>query len=128
MIPRRIAKLLLAEFIEQVDPPDHDDRELLEGCAERVVAESFLVLRGAENVEQKARRYLMEGRVVVERRDPDTGYVVATCRGTEATYHLGYDPRPGRRQWRCTCRAPRGHCAHLIALRLIVPQPDVRAS
>lgn len=125
MIPRKLARLLLAEFIEQI-APDDEARTVLEAKAKAVEDESFLVLRGAENVEQKARRYLTEGRIVVEKRDAQTGLVVATCRGSEATYHLGYDPR--RNQWRCTCRAPQGRCAHLVALRLIVPQPDVRRS
>lgn len=125
MIPRKVAKLLLAEFIEQIAEHDTPSREILETKAQSVLEESFLVLRGAENVEQKARRYLIEGRIVVEKRDTETGLVVATCRGGEATYHLGFDPKRG--QWRCTCRASRGRCAHLVALRLIVPQPDVRA-
>lgn len=123
MIPRKLAKAFLAEFLDELrrreealgdalDPQGLDDlvRDTLDG--------STLVLRGAENAEQKARRYLTEGRVQVDREDAG-GLIVATARGTEGVYHLGYDP--GRREWRCTCPSPGKKCAHLIALRLVVP-------
>lgn len=68
-----------------------------------------------ESAEAKGRRYLAEGRLLVERVVGN--HVVATCRGGGAVYRLGFDP--ARREWRCTCPA-RSRCAHLIALQLVV--------
>jgi len=69
-----------------------------------------------ENAQDKGRRLLTEGRLIIERVD-STGYVQATCRGDSGeVYHLGFDP--GRAQWRCTCPA-RSRCAHLVALQLV---------
>jgi uncharacterized Zn finger protein len=63
----------------------------------------------------KGRRYLIEGRLIVERVDGQI--VVASCRDDSgATYKLGYDP--GGQEWRCTCPALR-RCSHLVALQLI---------
>ena len=70
-----------------------------------------------ESVETKGRRYLVEGRLLVELVDGRR--IVASCRGGRR-YSLGYDPT--RNEWRCTCPA-RGRCAHLLALRLIVRAP-----
>jgi hypothetical protein len=48
-----------------------------------------------ESAAAKGRRYLVEGRLTVERVHNDL--VVASCRGDSAeTYKLGYDP--GRKQ------------------------------
>ena len=80
-----------------------------------------------ENAQEKGRRYLGEGRLVVERVEPgyETGLpaphehgtlIVATCRGGGEEYKLGYDPKA--REWRCTCPA-KGECAHLHALKLV---------
>ena len=66
-----------------------------------------------ENAETKARRYLTEGRLIIER--VDVGRVEATCRGDAAVYRLGYVN--GR--WVCSCPAS-GRCAHLLALGLVV--------
>jgi uncharacterized Zn finger protein len=64
----------------------------------------------------KGRRYLVEGRLTVERISD--GLVVAACRGDSGDiYHLGFDP--AQTEWRCTCPA-RGRCSHLIALQLVV--------
>lgn len=72
----------------------------------------------AENIEQKGRRYLTEGRVTVTHLDGDI--VTAEARGGDAMYSLGFDTV--RRNWYCTCLA-RGRCAHLVALQLVVLRP-----
>ena len=72
-----------------------------------------------ESANVKGRRYLVEGRLHVERvRD---GLIVASCRGDSgATYALGFDPT--RREWRCACPALR-RCSHLVALQLVTERP-----
>lgn len=124
MIPRKLARRLLDEYLDAVrltsvvEPATGSlDYEALAAIEAEVLEESDLVLRGAENIEQKGRRYLTEGRLTVTRVDPQTKIIVATIRGTEGIYSLGYDPR--KNEWRCTCPAPR-RCAHLVALRLVV--------
>jgi uncharacterized Zn finger protein len=68
-----------------------------------------------ESAAVKGRRYLVEGRLRVERVENDL--VVASCRGDSGeTYKLVYDP--GRKQWRCSCPA-RTRCSHLAALQLV---------
>jgi uncharacterized Zn finger protein len=63
----------------------------------------------------KARRLLIEGRLVVDRVDGDL--IVATCRGDSGeVYGLTY--RPEAREWFCTCPA-RTTCSHLKALMLV---------
>jgi uncharacterized Zn finger protein len=74
-----------------------------------------------ENVEAKARRYLVEGRLVVA--VVDGRRIVASCRGDGDVHRLGYDP--ARHEWRCTCPA-RGSCSHLVALRLVTRAPAER--
>jgi len=80
-----------------------------------------------ENVEEKGRRLLTEGRLIVERVDAKaTNLVVATCRGDSGeVYQLGYDPRAN--EWRCTCEA-RGRCSHLVALQLVTVKREGRRS
>lgn len=121
MIPRKLARRLLDEYLARVEKEELEFGELdgddLVRVVGEVLEESDLVLRGAENIEQKARRYLTEGRLCVTSRNRQTGAIIATCRGTEGTYDLGFDPK-GRGEWRCTCPAPR-RCAHLVALRLV---------
>ncbi len=66
-----------------------------------------------ENVEAKGRRYLAEGRLVV---DVVVGSAVrARCRGGGAVYDLEHDAGAG---WSCSCPARRW-CAHLVALALV---------
>lgn len=67
-----------------------------------------------ENAHAKAKRYLHEGRLVVERVDRRA--VIATARGDGQLYRLGWTPAQG---WVCTCLA-RGRCCHLIALGSVV--------
>ncbi len=66
-----------------------------------------------ENAATKARRYVSEGRLVVDL--VANGEVRARCRGDGAIYRLGY--RNGR--WACSCPAL-GRCSHLVALGLVV--------
>lgn len=66
-----------------------------------------------EPVDAKARRYLTEGRLVVEH--VGGGTVRARCRGRGALYALGFDGAA----WSCSCPA-RSRCAHLAALQLVV--------
>lgn len=71
-------------------------------------------MTGRESVDAKGRRYLVEGRLVV---DVVVGAAVrARCRGTGATYAVAYDSATG---WRCDCPARRW-CAHLVATALVV--------
>lgn len=67
----------------------------------------------AETIEQKAVRYLGEGRLTVRTRQ---GHVVeAVCSGG-AEYALGHESDAG---WWCDCPARVVPCAHLIALQLV---------
>jgi hypothetical protein len=73
-----------------------------------------------ESADQKARRYLVEGRLQVLEVGPSI--VRATCRGDGQVYRLGW----WRGRWGCTCPAActfRASCAHLLALRLVVVEP-----
>ncbi len=76
---------------------------------------------GRETSEQKGRRYVIEGRLIVERVDDRS--VVASCRGSDTAYRLDFDP--AGQAWRCTCPA-RGRCAHLVALQLVTRRPGRR--
>lgn len=71
-----------------------------------------------ENVEAKGRRYLVEGRCLVEQVTGSD--VVATVRGDGAVHTV----RHQRGGWSCDCPA-HGRCAHLIAVGLITA-PGVR--
>lgn len=71
-----------------------------------------------ESAEQKGRRYLTEGRLVV--LAVDRRKVEAACRGEGDDYRVRFDP--DRQAWRCSCPA-RGRCAHLVALRLVTRKP-----
>lgn len=118
MIPRKEAKRLLEDFIGRARDYAGIDGDGLDELAGEFLRESDLVLRGAENVEQKARRYLAEGRITVMSVAGPNGLIVAEARGTEGIYHLGFDPT--KNQWRCTCRSGRkGRCSHLTALKLV---------
>lgn len=72
-----------------------------------------------ENVEQKARRYLTEGRVVIEAVDRKR--IVATVRGSGAMHTVTYEPGG----WSCDCPAT-GRCSHLLAVGLVCVAPIVR--
>lgn len=66
-----------------------------------------------ENAAAKARRYLVEGRVLVER--VDRHLVIATARGDGAVHRCTWTPARG---WSCSCPA-RGRCCHLLAVGLV---------
>lgn len=84
-----------------------------------------------EAADQKARRYLTEGRLTVTRVEPfyrdrapsatDRLRVEATCRGSGQVYRLGYDGAV----WWCDCPALSRRCAHLLALQLVTT-PEAR--
>jgi hypothetical protein len=69
-----------------------------------------------ESAEAKGRRYLGEGRLIVEY--VDDRLIRATCRGGGAVYVLGHE----RDRWYCTCPALR-RCGHLVALQLATRRP-----
>jgi len=65
-----------------------------------------------EDAPAKARRYLVEGRVLIAAAGP--GYVTAAVRGDGAIHHVTYR----RGGWACDCPA-RGRCCHLLAVGLV---------
>jgi hypothetical protein len=67
-----------------------------------------------EFVEQKAVRYLTEGRLVVTHVLGDQ--VAATCMGETGAYDLGHTPGRG---WFCSCPVRTDDCCHLRALWLV---------
>jgi hypothetical protein len=69
-----------------------------------------------ENAAGKGRRYLAEGRLVIE--EVDAVGIRAICRGLGAVYSLGYE----KGRWYCECPA-KGLCAHLVALQLVTRRP-----
>lgn len=69
-------------------------------------------MTGRENAEQRGRRLLAEGRLLVHAVGPS--HVDATCRGSGEVHHVTYR----RGGWHCTCPAL-GRCAHLVALMLV---------
>lgn len=69
-----------------------------------------------ETIEEKASRYLVEGRLTIELVAPDE--IRATCAGGQR-YELGLEAGA----WWCSCPA-RTRCAHLAALELVTdPEP-----
>jgi hypothetical protein len=75
-------------------------------------------VRELTSVELKARRYVVEGRLSVERVDPDGPVVEASVRGSGAVYAAGHDEGG----WYCSCPA-RTTCSHLLAVQLVVTRP-----
>lgn len=123
MIARKEAQRLLEEFLEMLYAAEEEHGEELDADALKLLmrkqlSESDLVLRGAENVEQKGRRYLTEGRITVTEAG-NGSLIIAHARSTNGEYALGHDPI--KNQWRCTCgpSGRKGHCSHLVALKLI---------
>jgi uncharacterized Zn finger protein len=74
-----------------------------------------------ESAQVKARRYLTEGRLVIQRVTPTE--VDASCRGDGAVWTLAF--RRGR--WRCDCPALSAECCHLVAARLVTAPTTRRA-
>lgn len=80
----------------------------------------------AETKEQKALRYIREGRLTVEKVGEGGRFrIMATCRGSEGEeYQLGFDTQGNR--WGCSCTAAKQfgrRCSHLIALQFVVKKP-----
>jgi uncharacterized Zn finger protein len=73
-----------------------------------------------ENAEAKARRYLAEGRLQVERVEHDV--VLGCVLGDEGdVYRIRWDQE--RRSWRCSCPAFGPRCAHVLALARVTRKP-----
>lgn len=66
----------------------------------------------AETTAEKAKRLLVEGRVVVVRADREQ--IAATVRGDGRIYDTGF-----RGEWSCSCPTPSPTCSHIRALKLI---------
>lgn len=66
-----------------------------------------------ETVTEKAVRYLLDGRLLVERVDDEA--IVAICAGDSGVYELSRDAGG---DWQCSCPALR-RCSHLAALELV---------
>jgi exosome complex RNA-binding protein Rrp4 len=82
MIARKEAEKLLRELADR--DGDGNVVDLRSRIAD-VLATSQLVLRGTENVEQKARRYLTEGRLRIERVDRRAAAQTATSTTSATT-------------------------------------------
>lgn len=67
-----------------------------------------------EAARHKARRYLLEGRVVVD--EAGVGHVTATVRGDGALHQIRFLDGV----WTCDCPAPdRARCSHVHAVALV---------
>ena len=66
-----------------------------------------------ENAYSKARRYLIEGRVIVTQ--VYDGRVAARVRGDGHIYDAGFNAGA----WACSCPASTDQCSHLRAIRLV---------
>jgi len=67
-----------------------------------------------ESAVAKSKRYLVEGRVVLERVLP--GGVIATVRGEGHRYRVEYHAGI----WSCSCQAKGPRCCHLLAVKSVV--------
>lgn len=72
-----------------------------------------------ENAQDKGRRYLTEGRLVVVSAAP--GIFAAVVRGSGELHDVMF----GRGGWSCTCPA-RSTCSHLCAAQLIAAPTAAR--
>jgi uncharacterized Zn finger protein len=74
-----------------------------------------------ENAEAKARRYLAEGRLQVQRVELDVvdGRVLGD---SGDIYAVRWDQE--RRSWKCTCPALGVRCSHVLALARVVRKPS----
>lgn len=75
---------------------------------------------------EKAQAIIVEKRLTLEVvGDPERpGLILASCRGSDAVYQLGYNPRDSR--WGCTCEASKNFgrvCSHLLALQMVTVKP-----
>lgn len=84
------------------------------------LADGLLVRIGnREGAQQKARRYLLEGRVMVRMVGPQG--VRANVRGQGHVYAVTYEAGGG---WTCSCPAHTAKCCHVIAVQLVVAVPQ----
>ena len=74
-----------------------------------------------ESIDDKARRYLGEGRLVVTHVLGD--HVAAVCEGETDAYELGYTTGRG---WWCSCPVRTDRCCHLAALWLVTIRRSIR--
>ncbi len=73
-----------------------------------------------ENAQDKGRRLLAEGRLVIDAVIGDA--ITASCRGDSGeVYRVGYE----RCGWYCRCPAL-SRCSHLTALQLVTVAPPLR--
>lgn len=72
-----------------------------------------------EGSQQKARRYLLEGRIMVRSVGP--AGVRANARGQGHVYAVAYEAGGG---WTCTCAARTAKCCHIRAIQLVVAVPQ----
>lgn len=80
-------------------------------------------MRGTENRQTKARRYLVEGRLDIRRVTDHQ--IIAVCRGNGARYGLGWSQSKG---WHCDCIARMEDCCHVLALKLVVTPATARSA
>ena len=78
----------------------------------------LLRIGNREGSQQKARRYLLEGRVMIRSVGPQG--VRAHARGQGHVYDVGYEPGGG---WTCSCPARTPKCCHVVATQLVVAVP-----
>lgn len=76
--------------------------------------------RRRESVEEKGRRYLLEGRLTMLSIDARGG--IAYCRGDTGTYMVRHSLVGKKRGWQCECPNPRpsARCSHIVALQLVL--------
>ena len=67
-----------------------------------------------ENFQEKAKRYLAEGRVRILACDEESGIAQGEVRGNGAVYSVSHD----QTGWFCDCEA-RTECAHIAALKYV---------
>ena len=72
-------------------------------------------IRSRENKQDKARRYLCEGRLTVLEVNRITGFIRAIVKGDGALHRVRHDGG----EWHCSCPALR-RCSHLLAVGLVV--------
>ena len=78
----------------------------------------LLRIGSREGPQQKARRYLLEGRVMIRSVGPQG--VRAHVRGQGHLYNVAYEAGGG---WSCTCLARTSRCCHVVAVQIVVAVP-----
>lgn len=74
-----------------------------------------------ETVQDKAARYLTEGRVLIVRVRLD--HVIAIVQGSDS-YDVRHDPSG----WSCSCPVRRPECSHIAAVRLVTTATIARTT